>query len=196
MSLSELETPALILNGAKLDRNLARMDEHVARLGVRLRPHVKTAKAIDVVRRAVSPGAGGITVSTLKEAEQFFAAGYRDILYAVGIAPNKLDHVAVLRAMGCDLTILLDSIEAACVVADRSRITGAAIPALIEIDSDGHRSGVKPEDAVLIEIGRILGHEVRPSEKLTREVAEAWRPHRGAAAIFAWHHYGSDMKVI
>lgn len=50
--------------------------------------------------------------------------------------------------------------------------------------------------AVQIEIGRILGHEVRPSEKLTREVAEAWRPHRGAAAIFAWHHYGSDMKVI
>ncbi|KQS02111.1 DNA glycosylase [Sphingomonas sp. Leaf357] len=50
--------------------------------------------------------------------------------------------------------------------------------------------------AVQIEIGRILGHEARPSEKLTRELAEAWRPHRGAAAIFTWHHYGSDMKVI
>jgi DNA-3-methyladenine glycosylase II len=50
--------------------------------------------------------------------------------------------------------------------------------------------------AVQIEIGRILGHETRPSEKLTRALAEAWRPHRGAAAIFTWHHYGSDMKVI
>lgn len=50
--------------------------------------------------------------------------------------------------------------------------------------------------AVQIEIGRILGHEERPSEKQVRELAEAWRPHRGAAAIFAWHHYGSDMKVI
>jgi len=50
--------------------------------------------------------------------------------------------------------------------------------------------------AVQIEVGRILGHEARPSEKLTREVAEAWRPHRGAAAIFAWYHYQSDMKVI
>ncbi|MEG3163156.1 DNA-3-methyladenine glycosylase 2 family protein [Sphingomonas sp. PB2P19] len=50
--------------------------------------------------------------------------------------------------------------------------------------------------AVQIAIGRILGHETRPSEKLTREVAEAWRPHRGAAAIFAWHHYQADMKVI
>ena len=50
--------------------------------------------------------------------------------------------------------------------------------------------------AVQIEIGRILGHESRPSEKLTRELAEAWRPHRGAAAIFAWHHYANGMKVI
>jgi DNA-3-methyladenine glycosylase II len=49
--------------------------------------------------------------------------------------------------------------------------------------------------AVQIEIGRILGHAGRPSEKLTRECAEAWRPHRGAAAILAWHHYGTPMPV-
>ncbi|KQT31766.1 DNA glycosylase [Sphingomonas sp. Leaf412] len=46
--------------------------------------------------------------------------------------------------------------------------------------------------AVQIEVGRILGHDARPSEALTRELAEAWRPHRGAAAIFAWHHYGAS----
>jgi len=50
--------------------------------------------------------------------------------------------------------------------------------------------------AVQIEVGRILGHDARPSEKLTRELAEAWRPHRGAAAIFAWHHYNADMAVV
>lgn len=44
--------------------------------------------------------------------------------------------------------------------------------------------------AVQIEVGRILGHEERPSEKLIRQLAEPWRPHRGAAAVFAWHHYG------
>jgi D-serine deaminase-like pyridoxal phosphate-dependent protein len=156
-SLSRLETPALLLERAKLDRNLERMRTHVTRLGAQLRPHVKTAKSLDVVRRAVVAGVGGITVSTLKEAEQFFAAGYRDILYAVGIAPNKLDHVAALRARGCDLTILLDSVEAARAVAAR----GALLPALIEIDSDGHRAGVKPGDARLIEIGRVLGANLR-----------------------------------
>lgn len=50
--------------------------------------------------------------------------------------------------------------------------------------------------AVQIEIGRILGHDSRPSEKAIRALAEAWRPHRGAAAILAWHHYKVDMDVI
>lgn len=50
--------------------------------------------------------------------------------------------------------------------------------------------------AVQIEIGRILGHADRPSEKLVREIAEPWRPHRGAAAIFAWHHYSAGMDVV
>ena len=50
--------------------------------------------------------------------------------------------------------------------------------------------------AVQIEVGRILGHDARPSEKLTRELAEAWRPHRGAAAILAWHHYGAGPDAV
>lgn len=50
--------------------------------------------------------------------------------------------------------------------------------------------------AVQIEIGRILGHAERPSEKAIRDLAEHWRPHRGAAAILAWHHYKVDMAVI
>lgn len=50
--------------------------------------------------------------------------------------------------------------------------------------------------AVQIELGRIMGLEGRPSERTTREHAEAWRPHRGAMAVFMWHHYGSDMAVI
>jgi len=161
MNLRDIETPALVLDCAKLDRNLARMRQRITGLGARLRPHVKTAKSIDVVRRAVAPGDGGITVSTLKEAEQFFAADYRDILYAVGIAPNKLDHVAALRRKGCDLAVILDNIEAARAIADKSAATGVALPALIEIDSDGHRAGVRPGDVRLIEIGRLLGANLR-----------------------------------
>lgn len=49
--------------------------------------------------------------------------------------------------------------------------------------------------AVQIAIGQILGHADRPSEKAIRDLAEAWRPHRGAAAIFAWHHYNGDATL-
>jgi D-serine deaminase-like pyridoxal phosphate-dependent protein len=82
-------------------------------LGVRLRPHVKTTKCIEVARRQQTAGASGITVSTLKEAEQFFAAGFGDVLYAVCIAPAKLGRVLALRRQGCALTILVDSLPAA-----------------------------------------------------------------------------------
>lgn len=49
--------------------------------------------------------------------------------------------------------------------------------------------------AVQIGLGRILGHAERPSEKLTRELSEPWRPHRGALAIFTWHHYGAGADA-
>ena len=49
--------------------------------------------------------------------------------------------------------------------------------------------------AVQIAIGQMLGHAERPSEKTIRALAEAWRPHRGAAAIFAWHRYSGDATL-
>ena len=47
--------------------------------------------------------------------------------------------------------------------------------------------------AVLIELGKLMGLDGKPSEKQLREMAEAWRPHRGAAAVLAWHSYNSDV---
>ncbi|HUE79576.1 MAG TPA: DNA-3-methyladenine glycosylase 2 family protein [Sphingomicrobium sp.] len=47
--------------------------------------------------------------------------------------------------------------------------------------------------AVQISIGKILGLDDRPTEKQLRELGEAWRPHRGAAAVLAWHSYNSAV---
>ncbi|HEX2824726.1 MAG TPA: DSD1 family PLP-dependent enzyme [Burkholderiales bacterium] len=162
MQLTDLETPALVLDRNKLDRNLARMREHLTDLKVSLRPHVKTAKSIDVVRRALVAQPGQpeakcpITVSTLKEAEYFFSNGITDILYAVGIAPNKLEHVAKLMKQGANMKILLDNAEAADMAAEKGEALGVRFPALIEIDSDGHRSGIQPGDPRLVDIGTRL----------------------------------------
>src|SRR5262249_60150817 len=88
--------------------------------------------------------------------EQFFAAGVADILYAVCIPPSKLDRVLAMRRQGCVLTILVDSVAAAQAVTDKGRADDHAFDVMIEIDTDGHRSGVKPDDAALIEIGERL----------------------------------------
>jgi D-serine deaminase-like pyridoxal phosphate-dependent protein len=156
--LAALPTPSLVLDEARMLANLARLRIRLDALGVPLRPHLKTAKSVEVARRVLADGDGPATVSTLKEAEVFAAAGVRDILYAVGIAPQKLERVLAIRRGGCDLSIVLDSAGQARAVVEACKTSGDAIPTLIEIDSDGHRSGLRPGDPAIVEIGRIL-HE-------------------------------------
>ena len=107
-----------------------------------------------MARIALGGEPGPITVSTLKEAEWFFERGFSDILYAVGIAPGKLARAAALRRAGCDLGVILDSVEAARALRDFTAREGVALPALVEIDTDDHRAGVKPEAPELLEIAR------------------------------------------
>nr|WP_313656756.1 DSD1 family PLP-dependent enzyme [Achromobacter ruhlandii] len=143
-TLDTLETPCLLLDETRMMRNIERLNGLMAGHGVQLRPHLKTPKSIDVARRLMAGPQGPAAVSTLQEAEQFAAAGVTDLLYAVGVAPAKLDRVLALRRRGIDLTVVVDSVDAARAVAARASEEGAAIPALIEIDCDGHRAGVQP----------------------------------------------------
>ncbi len=156
-NILDLPTPALVLDRPRLERNAARMREKVAALGVRLRPHVKTSKSIDVLRAIASGVEVPITVSTLAEARYFFANGVADILYAVGIAPVKLPEVAALIRAGCKLRIILDTADAADAVRAFVDAEGIPVETLIEIDSDGHRAGVAPGDPLLIDVGERLG---------------------------------------
>ena len=121
MNPSDIPTPVALIDETRMMRNIARMQQRMDALGVRLRPHVKTTKCIEVARRQRDAGASGITVSTLKEAEQFFAAGFTDVLYAVCIPPAKLDRALALRHQGCALTILVDSMPAASAVVAKGR---------------------------------------------------------------------------
>jgi D-serine deaminase-like pyridoxal phosphate-dependent protein len=164
MTLKDLATPCLVLDAERMERNIARLSARLDGLGVSLRPHLKTCKSVDVARRVMASPAGPATVSTLLEARQFAAAGVQDMVYAVGIAPSKLPQVLALRAAGTDLTVVLDTVEQARAVALASREAGKPIPALIEIDCDGHRSGVAPANRqLLLDIGRALedGAELR-----------------------------------
>lgn len=151
-----LQTPAFVIDEKRLRANLDRAKEKAARLGVTLRPHLKTHKSIDIARMQMLTPEGPATVSTLAEARYFAENGVRDLIYAVGIAPQKLPEVARIRAGGCDLKVILDSPAAADAVSAFCKTEGTDIPVLIEVDCDGHRSGVAPESGLLLEIARRL----------------------------------------
>lgn len=149
-------TPSFLIEDVKLEKNLERARARARELGVAFRPHLKTHKSIVIARRQMTSPEGPATVSTLSEARYFAANGVRDLIYAVGIAPQKLAEVARIRSLGVDLKIILDSAEAAKAVSDFCREHQTEIPVLLEVDVDGHRSGLPPECGELLEAAKAL----------------------------------------
>ena len=154
--IERLPTPALLLDKDKLDGNLKRLAARTAAQGVVLRPHMKTAKSIDVARRIFPTQPGPITVSTLAEAEYFAAHGFRDMTYAVGLSPQAAERAMALRKSGVDLKLLLDSVEQASALGAAGRAAGVRPSAFIEIDCDGHRGGLTVDHPELLDVAEAM----------------------------------------
>ncbi|MDP2334763.1 MAG: alanine racemase [Reyranella sp.] len=155
-TIDDLPTPSLILDRAILRRNLKRMSERLANAGVTLRPHLKTAKSVQIGRMAVEGHDGRITVSTLAEARYFADGGFKDILYGVGIVPAKLPAVTALRRQGVNLRVVTDNLAVANAIAAAAS-SGDMFSVLIEIDSGAGRAGLPfPALPGLLEIAQTL----------------------------------------
>ncbi len=148
-------TPRLLLNTGRLRKNLQRMRKLAAKAGVVLRPHIKTAKSVEIARMATGED-GPLTVSTLAEIAYFRRAGFRDFTYAVGITAEKLDRLIPLLDDDIRIAILLDRPDTARMAAARMQDVAGNIDVLIEIDCGGHRGGLDPQDPALIETARIV----------------------------------------
>ncbi|MDX2593144.1 MULTISPECIES: alanine racemase [Streptomyces] len=177
-TLADPDTPFAVVDVHRARRNIERLARRADRLGVALRPHVKTAKSLDVAALLHDGTPGPVTVSTLAEAEAFADGGYTDITYAVGIAPHKLPRVIALLRRGVTLRVLLDSSEQAACVAEAARAAGIAVPAQIEIDCDGHRGGLRPDAPGLVGIGRVL-HEAGCLDGVLTHAGESYFAHGG-----------------
>ncbi|MHB1217470.1 MAG: alanine racemase [Alphaproteobacteria bacterium] len=156
MNLDQLQTPTLLLDRPVLERNILAMTGRAKRHGVALRPHMKTAKSAKVASLATAGNKGGICVSTVAEAEYFARHGFRDITYAFGIVPQKIDRLAKLCADGVSVRLLIDDAANAKAVAERAKALGVSFDVQIEIDSGQNRGGLKPDDPKLIEVGWAL----------------------------------------
>jgi len=155
MLLSELPTPALILDRSVLARNLRAMSDRMRNLGVNLRPHMKTAKSKKIGKLATDGHSGGITVSTLREAQHFADHNFRDITYAIGITPDKLAVVSRIQESGTRLNLLTDDVGVAQAIINATHSKNE-YSVLIDVDTGYHRSGVLPESDTLLAIAQTL----------------------------------------
>lgn len=160
--LGNIDTPFLLIDKNKFLDNIQRVKQKLKPFGVSLRPHLKTLKSVAGIPYLLADKTSPATVSTLKEAEAFIAAGYTNLTYAVGITPQKLTRVKTLRAEGADITILIDSVQQADAVASFCREHNVDLPTFIEVDCDAHRAGIEPDSPTLIAVAEKL-HEANVS---------------------------------
>jgi D-serine deaminase-like pyridoxal phosphate-dependent protein len=149
--IHDLPTPVLLLDLDRLEANLRRMADRTRRLGVRLRPHLKTHKCVQVARLQAEMGATGFTVSTLHEARVFAEHGFDDLTWAFPVPPVRARQAAAL-AQRIELGVLVDSHQALAALAD----TGQPLHILIKVDCGYHRAGVDPEGPKALELARRL----------------------------------------
>ena len=144
MHISEVETPALLVDLDILDRNLVRVADYARRHGLRLRPHTKTHKSIRLARRQLELGAAGLTVAKVGEAEVMLGAEPADLLVAFPVIGSaKLERLMAV-ARRARVTVALDSMEAARPLSGAARAAQVEIGVLAETDVGLGRMGVDP----------------------------------------------------
>jgi D-serine deaminase-like pyridoxal phosphate-dependent protein len=145
MLISELDTPALIVDLDVMEGNLKQMADYCRRHDLRLRPHTKTHKIPELARKQIESGASGITVAKLSEAEVMIDAGLNDLLVAYPIVgPMKTARLARL-AERATITVSLDSAEAARGISAAVSERGTNVGILVELDVGFKRCGIAHE---------------------------------------------------
>ncbi len=149
MHVSELDTPALLIDLDKLENNLRRVADYCSQHGLRLRPHTKTHKNPAIGRMQLDLGAAGLTVAKVSEAEVMLASGTPDLLIAYPIlGATKLGRLVEV-AKKTNLTVALDSHEAARGLSQAAAAAGVTVGVLAEADVGMKRCGLEPGQALV-----------------------------------------------
>lgn len=201
-SIHDLPTPALLLDLDVLERNLRRMSERAAALGVAMRPHIKTHKSLEVAGLQKALGISGITVSTLYEARVFADAGYEDVTWAFPVILTRLAEVAEL-ADRITLRLVVDSPEAV----DALEALGRPLHVWLKVDCGYHRAGVDPESPQALALARrlaesptlifdgLLTHSGHAYHGSREEIAAVAEQERSVMADFAERLRGEGIEV-
>lgn len=215
MSLNELPTPALVLDLDVLERNVQAMAQRARDLGVRLRPHFKTPKCLEVADLQRHQDAAGLTVSTLQEARAVILGegdqgGWTDVTWAFPVILSRLDELVEVMTLRDDATLrlLVDSPDAVTALETRVAPRVPRCHVWLKVDCGYGRCGVDPASDRALELARrlhespslafdgILSHSghaysVRGAEALARVAEEE----RSVMVAFAERLRGLGIEV-
>lgn len=152
--MNSIKTPALLLDIQRVRKNAKRIAAIARQNNVRLRPHIKTHKCVEVARIQTEGFDGAITVSTLAEARAFAGHGFKDITYAVPIEPGKFGEVVEIVKSGVTLNLITDDAATVTLLEDAAKEAGVKLGVFLKVDCGYHRCGVEPESSEATEIPR------------------------------------------
>lgn len=154
-TISDLMSPAALVDIERLDRNISDMAKKAMEFGVQLRPHIKTHKCIEIGKRQKNAGASGITVSTPSEALVFADAGFKDITYAVPLALDKFNVVYNI-SQKISLKVLVDNPRTVEMLEEFSKEVDADFTVMLKVDCGNHRCGVDPDSPIAVKLASKL----------------------------------------
>jgi D-serine deaminase-like pyridoxal phosphate-dependent protein len=155
MRITDLDTPAVLIDVDVMERNLCRLAEYCALHNLKLRPHTKTHKIPELAKMQVRHGATGITVAKLGEAEVMADAGLDDILIAYPILGERKRQRLVSLARRVNITVALDSVEVACEISGAAVENEVSIGVRAEFDTGAERCGLPIEESSMAAVRQI-----------------------------------------
>lgn len=193
--ISDLKTPALLIDLPTLQRNIRTMAKRAEQLGVRLRPHIKTHKTAEIARMQAPGRDAAITVSTLSEAQFFSNAGFQDITYACPLDPNKIPEAARLGRHIRNFNLLLDHPDTFGALESYARENKIRFAVFLKVDCGYHRAGVDPAKRE----SNLLAEQIHNSQHLEFKGILTHAGHsyhcRGPEAIAAVARQERDIMV-
>lgn len=180
MDINLIKTPSPLLDIRRVRKNADRISDIANRNGVRLRPHIKTHKCIEIARIQTAGHDGAITVSTLAEARAFSKHGFSDITYAVPIERGKFDEAIEILRGGVKLNLLTDDAETVRGLNEAAGKAGVSFDVFVKIDCGTHRVGIEPHTAEAVAI--------------PRQISDAANLHFAGILTHAGHSYNVHSK--
>ncbi len=149
-TIYDLETPSVLIDLDRMERNIGAMQKRCDDLGIQFRPHIKTHKIPDIARRQLEAGAVGIACQKVSEAEVFADAGIKDIQIPYNIVGAAKTRRLAQLAKRADVSVTVDSQAVLDGIATAMHDAGATISVMVELVSLNNRTGTTPEEALAL----------------------------------------------